>query len=214
MTDYKREGLIDLARAKGYIAVMDDFLEKLYQKQDSQKQEFNKIMEQIEDSVNSAFQNFKFIEEKEIFKFDIAHGIINSITDESKTLTNLIIPPEINGVKVAMIGYDAFRDCKSLKSIVIPDSVTTIGDQAFNDCCCLTNVVIPNSVTSIGPRAFHGCSSLASIIIPNSVTSVGSGAFENCTALTKVTVGNKITWFGSNVFRGCTSLEDIKIRKE
>ncbi|MBR3859104.1 MAG: leucine-rich repeat protein [Bacteroidaceae bacterium] len=28
----------------------------------------------------------------------------------------------------------AFRDCKELKSIVIPDSVMAIGTRAFEDC--------------------------------------------------------------------------------
>ena len=36
-------------------------------------------------------------------------------------------------------------------------AVTSIGDEAFRSCRGLTSITIPNSVTSIGDRAFSGC---------------------------------------------------------
>ena len=38
-----------------------------------------------------------------------------------------------------------------------------IGKYAFRDCKSLTSVIIPSSVTRIGEHAFWGCSSLASV---------------------------------------------------
>ena len=80
---------------------------------------------------------------------------------------------------VTSIGNSAFEDCNGLKSVTIPNSVTSIGDYAFK-WSGLTSVTIPNSVTSIGGGSFDNCSSLTSITIPNSVTSIGSSAFRHC----------------------------------
>ena len=87
---------------------------------------------------------------------------------------------------VTSIGYEAFRYCRSLTSVTIPNSVTSIGNDAFQYCSSLTSITIPNSVTSIGESAFVGCSSLTSITIPNSVTSIGEDAFAYCSSLKTV----------------------------
>ena len=74
----------------------------------------------------------------------------------------------------------AFDSCRSLSSLVIPESVTSIGDYAFRGCKSLSSVVIPEGVTSIGKNAFLWCNSLSEIVIPSSVTSIGKKAFGCC----------------------------------
>ena len=120
--------------------------------------------------------------------------------------TDIRIPETINGVKVAAIGDWAFRDCTSLTSITIPDSVTSIGDGAFGGCSSLTSVVIPGSVTSIGDSAFFGCKSLTSVSIGNGVTSIGSWAFLGCSSLTSVVIPGSVTSIGDYAFLDCSSL--------
>ena len=92
------------------------------------------------------------------------------------------------------IGDQAFYDCSGLKSVTIPNNVTSIGSSAFGRCFGLTSVTIGNSVTSIGSSAFYGCTGLTSVTIPNSVTSIGDGAFCECSGLTSVVVeeGNAV----------------------
>uniref|UniRef100_UPI004056BB06 protein kinase domain-containing protein n=1 Tax=Alistipes sp. TaxID=1872444 RepID=UPI004056BB06 len=98
-----------------------------------------------------------------------------------------------------------------LKSVTIPDSVTTIGDRAFSSCYNLTSVNIGNSVTTIGSYAFFGCRNLTSVTIPDSVTTIGGGAFFGCTSLTSITIGDSVTTIGKQAFRDCTGLTSITI---
>ena len=99
----------------------------------------------------------------------------------------------------------------SLRSVTIPDSVTSIGDRAFRYCSNLTSVTIPDSVTSIEGWTFDYCGSLTSVTIPDSVTSIGSRAFEYC-GLTSVIIGDSVTSIGSSAFAYCNSLESITFR--
>ena len=125
---------------------------------------------------------------------------------DCKSLRSIVIPDGITS-----IGYGAFSGCESLRSLVIPDSVSSIGDCAFEGCKSLCSLVIPDSVTSIGEGAFYDCKSLISIVIPDSVTSIGRGAFSGCTSLTNIAIPDGVTSIGDCAFCGCESLSNIVI---
>ena len=108
------------------------------------------------------------------------------------------------------IGENAFYRCSALTSVTIPNSLTSIGNQAFSGCSALTSVTIPNSVTSIGNHAFFGCFGLTSVTIGNSVTSIGIQAFAYC-GLTSVTIPNSVTSIEHNAFQYCSGLTSVTI---
>ena len=115
--------------------------------------------------------------------------------------TDIALPNNYNGGSYS-IGKGAFEYCKNLKSITIPNCVTSIKEETFEGCSSLTSIEIPNSVTTIGNYAFSGCSSLTSITIPNSVTTIGQGAFYGCSSLTSITIPISVTSIGSYAFDG------------
>jgi hypothetical protein len=98
--------------------------------------------------------------------FDNEKMVISKYTGEGGDVT---VPPEIDGKPVNAIGSHAFRDCKNLESVILPNSITAIGYSAFYGCTALNSINIPNSVTTIGDGAFGWCWELKSVNIPDGV---------------------------------------------
>lgn len=133
--------------------------------------------------------------------------------------------------RVTSIGEEAFAGSYSLKSVAIPDSVTSIGDGAFNDCKSLTTKVVIGEKIIDGIKYILYCNRTAKviqksggykgdIIIPETVefkgityrvTSIGEMAFENCFSLTKIAIPNSVTSIGKRAFDNCYKLNSIII---
>lgn len=96
-----------------------------------------------------------------------------------------------------------------MKTVVLPDGITSIGTAAFIFCSDLTSVNIPSGVTNIGDRAFDGCSRLSSITLPEGLTTIGEDAFSGCSGLRSITIPNTVTGIGEKAFGSCTGLKSI-----
>lgn len=83
------------------------------------------------------------------------------------------------------IGWNAFFECKTLKSVVFPLGVVEIANGVCKGCTALDKVVIPDSVTKIGDEAFALCDALQSVSIPESVEDIGKDAFDSHTQVTR-----------------------------
>lgn len=64
----------------------------------------------------------------------------------------------------------SFKSQYTLKSIVIPEGITSIGNYAFYNCSGLTSITIPNSITSIEYMAFYNCNNLKAVHISDLVS--------------------------------------------
>ena len=109
---------------------------------------------------------------------------------------------------VTYLTPDAFYNCKLLKRITLPDTLTSIGYQAFRDCSSLALTSLPSSITSIGNSAFRGCLALKDTLyeIPSSVTKIGDRAFRDVKfprlkflGLTPPTFGNESIYANPNI---------------
>lgn len=81
------------------------------------------------------------------------------------TDTDVIIPSVYNGLPVTMIGKVAFHNCTSIKSVIIPDSITFLEAYTFYGCTSLQTVTIGSFVHTINSGHFDACSSLMNIEI-------------------------------------------------
>lgn len=119
---------------------------------------------------------------------------------------SIVIPDEINGLKVIGIGKNCFAGSTQFKSIVLPEGILEIESGAFSGCTALEKVYLPQTLKSIGSKAFSGCTSLKSINIPLGIQSIKAQCFDGCTALEKLYIESESVTFGDDVFSGCTSL--------
>ncbi|MGM9851228.1 MAG: leucine-rich repeat domain-containing protein [Muribaculaceae bacterium] len=122
-----------------------------------------------------------------------------------KELTSVTIPNTVRE-----IGITAFCGC-GITSINIPKSVTKMGYWAFLNCYNLTSVTFNNSPVEMGVDAFAGCKKLTYLNLGNALPEIGGGAFSKCSSLTSVTIPNSVTSIGEGAFGDCTGLSSITI---
>ena len=107
------------------------------------------------------------------------------------------------------IGTYVFENCKSLKSMWVPENIKTIPRGMFKGCSSLSSVTLPQYLLSIDDYAFDGCSSLAEIKLPIYLNSLGYRALADCSKLTSLDLPSSLQSIGSYAFAGCNAMERI-----
>jgi hypothetical protein len=74
-----------------------------------------------------------------------------------------------------------------IAGLILPDSLVTIGNAVCYNWSNLKTVAIPETVTSIGVEAFEAAG-LTSVTIPAGVTAIAMMTFYDCSSLTSVTL--------------------------
>ena len=123
---------------------------------------------------------------------------------------DVVIPSEINGLEVEIIGERAFYLNQSITSLVIPGTVKEIKDFAFMNCRNLKKITLSSGLETIGVKAFHGCG-ITDLILPDTIIEIKNGAFMYCKQLNTVTIPNSIKNLEERVFMFCSSLEKANI---
>lgn len=135
------------------------------------------------------------------YSFDDSNYTASVIDFSANNLVDVVIPEYVENnerqYKVTSIGNYAFSNNRNLKSIKLPNTISTIGIMAFRRCINLTSITIPNSVISIENFAFENCYNLSTVEIPNSVVQIGVSIFFNCTKLSSINVANDNHFFCS-----------------
>ena len=98
---------------------------------------------------------------------------------------------------------------KNEGSFAIPEGVEIIGEMAFRGKKTLKNIIIANSVKEIEHDAFYDCDELDNVYVPAGVKVVKSYAFAECDKLKKVTFAGTPNKLSRHAFDDCDQLHDI-----
>lgn len=138
--------------------------------------------------------------------YESKDGVLYSKKDGS-----LHIWPKSKGGEITLYDVPSSVLQESLATkVTVSEGVTVIGNSAFKNCKSLKEVLLPSTLTTIELSAFTGCSALETISIPASVTELPSYCFDGCSALTTVDL-NHVTKLGDTVFADCISLTNIDL---
>ena len=124
--------------------------------------------------------------------------------------TNLVSTSSEEGVVslpdgVTQIGYQnngsAFYECKAMKYLSLPASLTHVGATAFNNCTALEFVDFndnSNDIEFYNYGHFMGCSSLKAVSLPDNVTVLNNRIFVSCTSLQAVYLPKNLVQMNTN----------------
>ena len=132
-------------------------------------------------------------------------------------LTKMVIPSEIDGLPVTVIGScrtaSVIGEDEPIEEVIIPEGVTTIHRYAFNYCKNLRSVTLPSTLTTIEESAFQNCSLLDNVKLPSGLVTIEQNAFESCISLSSITIPASVEDLGGGCFANTSCLETVTIEE-
>lgn len=150
------------------------------------------------------------------------NGIIKTTENELYVgIQNTVIPNTVTSIS----GY-AFRDCKQLKSILIPANISSIKqasnfESPFYGCDNLVSIKVDANNPIYDSR--DNCNAIVSkksnelvygwqsTVIPNSVKMIDRSAFSDCLGLKSIIIPEGVTEIGGIAFRQCENLVSVSM---
>lgn len=166
-----------------------------------------------------------------------------TVTAYSGSLSKLVVPATIQGYPVKKVQDFAFETNNKLEEIVFSEGIETLGSVIYQ-CRALKRITIPASVTSIGAGPIGQCHALEEVIIhpdnaaykfengalltkdgtrlvavltstsgcytvPDGVEVIGEYCFEACVGMTKLVIPEGVARMEGYAFDYCEGLECI-----
>ena len=156
---------------------------------------------------------------------EIGTGMENVAAVDEDTAGRLVIPNEIHGNPVIVVGDGILCGCTRVESVVVPRNVEWIRNAAFTGCGNLQTIEVdsgnPNFQAVDGMLLSKSGEGLIrcpeggrrAVKVPEGVTMIGVDAFSDCRQLESVVIpdGDNAIRISPGAFRGCASLTSVKM---
>lgn len=125
---------------------------------------------------------------------------MEDITRHSDKYGCMLIPTDVNGMPVSVIGEEAFANM-DINWLNLPDTLVEIEDGAFRNTG-ISRLELPENLEYIGAGAFEGCG-LERLQLPDGPLTIGERAFADSQELWTVLIPNGETILEDGVFADC-----------
>lgn len=128
-------------------------------------------------------------------------------------LSSIVIPKSLVDADCYSINNDRgpFQNT-NISTVTFEEGITTIASHLFGGLTSLKSIEIPDTVTTIEDGAF-AYSGLESIVIGEHVTKIENHAFEKCENAVSLDLGANLEELGGQAFYGCSGITEVTIPK-
>lgn len=184
----------------------------------------------------------------EDFEYELKDGEA-TIIGYTGTDLEIVVPDTIEGRPVIYIGYNEDEkkgtfEGYDMTSVVIPDGVKFISEYAFKDCKMLENISLPDTLKGFyhNEKSKYSSSAISGleytkwyqnqpdgilyidnvllgvkgdlsgeVHIKDGTTTILTGAFEYQRNITDISIPNSVKYIGRGAFAGCDLLKELNV---
>lgn len=125
------------------------------------------------------------------------------------SVTNLVVPQEIEDKPVVAVSHDAFAMLDSIEEIKLPGGLREIGAYAFRNCKKLRIANLACEADTYDPSWLKGCVALEELFIPQNAGEIKPNIFDNA-GLRKLHLGRALAALDPGMFAK-SKLEELTI---
>ena len=127
----------------------------------------------------------------------------------NEEITSFVELEYFTGLK--SVSDSAFKFCRNLVGIELPENISVIGERAFEECGNMLLSKLPDNLSTVRTHAFVGCSKMPLTSLPETITEIGSWAFSRCYGIRLSALPSKLTMIEGGVFAHCPGVAPTEL---